>query len=723
MIFCFDCLYYVYMYIEVKKEKSSFFNRGIIQLPVLIIAGIALAATVLPLVLNQVQKRTVSQQRAEEETSTVLPTPTLPLCSEVEVDGNYDWKNCSDIADEGLPSRSGCYNNVCYTDIHSTLNTARDCADLSPYCRYYNYETCGTKTCVPPSGSTECSCSSATQTPTPTPTSVAKTCNVMVSSTSVAVGAGLTATATGVGNSTGGEPVRLYVERSDGSAIPMTILPGGTKQYIFPTSGKNYYELARCTSTNHQACTITKSLYNLPAGDYKVHCDLMTDPPPTRCTGDPFCDFNETDGIGSGLEDCHEWASCSDNDNTSFSVGFLWQKEAEADDVIIVAPMVRESSGDASACGFITSPTHNSGKATYSFSVPVAGNYYLWARVKGTSGQHNSFWFSFDDEAETVKHLETAHFDNTWHWEEVKPDEEGSSADNEYQLTTGNHTLTFGGRETNSGLDKILLTNDPDFVPTAITQCGGTVSPTPTLTPTATTTPAFYVERKEAESGTLTSSMNPVYDTTASACHYVTAPTGESGGTVDYTFTVPAAGNYYLWARSKGVDWTHNSFTVSFVGAGGTSFAYEIGQFNGNWQWGWGKVKTDPFVPTTNVFSLTAGSHTLRFARREPDAKLDEVLLTDSATYVPDYVQACGSNTPTPTTTPPASACNCLENAAAKAVGDADCDGSTDGIDFEIWRQEFLGLLTTTDANFNCGEDDIDIVNGVDFEIWRSNRQ
>lgn len=52
-----------------------------------------------------------------------------------------------------------------------------------------------------------------------------------------------------------------------------------------------------------------------------------------------------------------------------------------------------------------------------------------------------------------------------------------------------------------------------------------------------------------------------------------------------------------------------------------------------------------------------------------------------------------------------------------KSQGDADCNSKIDIVDFEIWRKEASGLITSTNANFNFTVDSA--VNIIDFEIWR----
>ncbi|MEN9328380.1 MAG: hypothetical protein RI947_1188 [Candidatus Parcubacteria bacterium] len=66
------------------------------------------------------------------------------------------------------------------------------------------------------------------------------------------------------------------------------------------------------------------------------------------------------------------------------------------------------------------------------------------------------------------------------------------------------------------------------------------------------------------------------------------------------------------------------------------------------------------------------------------------------------------SPTITPTL-PPISDC------PKKSRGDANCDGFVDIVDFEIFRKEYTGPLSTKDSDFDMNN----IVDIVDFEIWR----
>ena len=69
---------------------------------------------------------------------------------------------------------------------------------------------------------------------------------------------------------------------------------------------------------------------------------------------------------------------------------------------------------------------------------------------------------------------------------------------------------------------------------------------------------------------------------------------------------------------------------------------------------------------------------------------------------------------PSPTETPtPGDEC------PRKSEGDANCDGQITLLDFDRWRQEYLGELNTTTADFNASSD----VTLIDYEIWRSHRE
>jgi len=155
------------------------------------------------------------------------------------------------------------------------------------------------------------------------------------------------------------------------------------------------------------------------------------------------------------------------------------------------------------------------------------------------------------------------------------------------------------------------------------------------------------VWHSEAEAVPRTGSMQLGMDNSASACYFVYDTVPWSDSSITFEVTMPYADNYFFWARAMGAGWSNNSFSVSIDG--GAPFHYEIGQFGGQWTWGWEAVHANnqPVAP----FVLSAGVHTVRFSSREPLARLDAVLLVNRSTYTPAQFTPCGT-TPTATATP-----------------------------------------------------------------------
>ena len=141
-------------------------------------------------------------------------------------------------------------------------------------------------------------------------------------------------------------------------------------------------------------------------------------------------------------------------------------------------------------------------------------------------------------------------------------------------------------------------------------------------------------------------------DSAASACFYIASISAWTGEGVQFTAVLPHDGTYHLWARAKGEGWKNNSFFVAFDD--GAGFHYEVPDVAGQWAWSWARVHEEgkPEGP----FTLTAGAHTLHFRNREPDTRLDAVLLTDAAALTPGFVTVCPTAAPTTTPTPSATA-------------------------------------------------------------------
>ena len=159
-------------------------------------------------------------------------------------------------------------------------------------------------------------------------------------------------------------------------------------------------------------------------------------------------------------------------------------------------------------------------------------------------------------------------------------------------------------------------------------------------------TQASWSRYLEAEAGYLSAPMSPAWSADASACGYVTSALHEQGAAT-FTVTVPTSADYWIWGRGMGLALYQNSFWVSVDGS--APIKYEIPQFGGAWCFGWEVVHPahEPVVP----YYLTAGEHTLVFAAREANARLDAIWLCDNVGQSPPGAAPCGES-PTPTHTP-----------------------------------------------------------------------
>jgi hypothetical protein len=145
----------------------------------------------------------------------------------------------------------------------------------------------------------------------------------------------------------------------------------------------------------------------------------------------------------------------------------------------------------------------------------------------------------------------------------------------------------------------------------------------------------------EAESGTRTSPMRVASDPTASGGRYLdVAPGKSSTGSVPtaghswWNVVVPTAGKYRIWGRVEAPTTLADSFWVRVD-------AQPWINWNGiipGAGWHWDDVHAASSRNGTVIFNLAAGSHKLEFAYRDVGVRLDKLLITNAAAYVPSGV-------------------------------------------------------------------------------------
>jgi purple acid phosphatase-like protein/fibronectin type III domain protein len=137
----------------------------------------------------------------------------------------------------------------------------------------------------------------------------------------------------------------------------------------------------------------------------------------------------------------------------------------EAESCTLTAPMVSHNDFDTPLAfngNYMWTPagtgTNSNGnptaKATCSLTTANAGSYTLWVRMYASTVNNDSFWQSVDGGAKTAL---TAGNVGTWVWTK------GAS----WTLTAGLHSLVLGHRDEQTRGDRIILTDDANFTPTA----------------------------------------------------------------------------------------------------------------------------------------------------------------------------------------------------------------------------------------------------------------
>jgi PKD repeat protein len=142
----------------------------------------------------------------------------------------------------------------------------------------------------------------------------------------------------------------------------------------------------------------------------------------------------------------------------------------EAESGVLTAPMQNLADAAASGGRYVTVAAGNNSKtappsnghAALSFSVPTAGNYRVWGRVIAANDGDDSFWVRMDG-GPWINWNEIA-LGTSWHWVRVHDSGAGNAVVT-FPLSVGAHTLTFAYREDGTRLDRVLVTNDPAFVP------------------------------------------------------------------------------------------------------------------------------------------------------------------------------------------------------------------------------------------------------------------
>jgi hypothetical protein len=135
------------------------------------------------------------------------------------------------------------------------------------------------------------------------------------------------------------------------------------------------------------------------------------------------------------------------------------------------APMRVEATPEASGgqyvwvperTGNLTDASAPGGEALYQFTAPVTGTYVVWGQVSAPSTASDSFFVAMDEAPYFVWGL-PRDASGAWQWAALS--EAGSKQAVRFELAAGEHTLRVKQREDGAKLDRLVLTNDVDFIP------------------------------------------------------------------------------------------------------------------------------------------------------------------------------------------------------------------------------------------------------------------
>ncbi len=137
-----------------------------------------------------------------------------------------------------------------------------------------------------------------------------------------------------------------------------------------------------------------------------------------------------------------------------------------------VAPMTVVVDTAASKGKYITVPTTTTSKTqgltTYTINITTPGNYLIYGRDLSPNSSQNAFYVSMDAGAD--KNWVTQ-ISSSFIWD--KANDSGIANPVVFPLTQGKHTLTIKQNKKGTQLDKLLITNDPNLVPSGLGQTAG----------------------------------------------------------------------------------------------------------------------------------------------------------------------------------------------------------------------------------------------------------
>ena len=306
---------------------------------------------------------------------------------------------------------------------------------------------------------------------------------------------------------------------------------------------------------------------------------------------------------GSGIKEGDEWTTDNAIDGY-IGTGYMQSEMASGD-------------GDVGNAETVNA------RLTYNVEFVKSGTHYLWAHVYFGDGSSDSFFYGLD--SSVIARVQGEPY-GSFRWDE---------GDNSFEVTAGVHTIDIMQREPNAIVDHIIITSNADFdpttddswIPSAYLQrddsLGLVIIPAEDFSAyrpgngikegdewlSLSDTAGFFGE------GYMQSLMLGGGDGSTSNAENFNAM-------LTYNVEFVKEGAHYLWAHVHFDNGDSDSF---FYGIDGSSIARVQGSPYGSFRWDEGDAS----------FEVVPGMHTIDIMQREPNAKLDHIIISSDPDFDP----------------------------------------------------------------------------------------
>lgn len=145
--------------------------------------------------------------------------------------------------------------------------------------------------------------------------------------------------------------------------------------------------------------------------------------------------------------------------------------QIEAETAERIAPATVGLDQGASEGVYVYSPTKDEGAVIFNVTLPLQGEWVIWGRILAPDSSVDSWYVSIDDGQEDVYDTAEQMWSPNWQWTVINGRGGGKPAaisPRIFKLDSGSHSIKFRGRDPNSALDMILITNDLTYQPTDV---------------------------------------------------------------------------------------------------------------------------------------------------------------------------------------------------------------------------------------------------------------